>query len=134
MNNLSLKNKIKLILALPILAIIFLSSENIYEKIKEKNNLNKSKEYIEFSLLSSNLLQSIQDEREYSLIFINTYGKKFSKDLNSVRKNTDDKINKIENFLITFDVKQYSTNIEKKILDVKKDFGKLKEIRKKLMR
>ncbi|WP_321315398.1 methyl-accepting chemotaxis protein [Halarcobacter sp.] len=132
MNNLSLKNKIKLILALPIFAIIFLSSENIYEKIKEKNNLNKSKEYIEFSLLSSNLLQSIQDEREYSLIFINTYGKKFSKDLKSVRKNTDDKINKIDNFLITFDVKQYSTNIEKKILDVKKDFGKLKEIRKKV--
>ncbi|XOB63743.1 methyl-accepting chemotaxis protein [Campylobacterota bacterium DY0563] len=132
MNNLSLKNKIILILALPILAIIFLSGQNVYEKIKEKKALEKSKEYIELSLLSSHLLKSLQEEREYSLIFINSYGKEFSKELDTIRKSSDEKIKKIKNFLSTFDFKNYSNEIEKKITDIKKDFNELKIIREKI--
>ena len=73
MNNLKLRNKIFLILVLPILAIFMLSSILIFEKVEKVLNMDKTSSYIEFTDQMSKLLANLQKERELSLSYINSY-------------------------------------------------------------
>ena len=78
MNNLKLRNKIFLILVLPILAIFMLSSILIFEKVL---NMDKTSSYIEFTDQMSKLLANLQKERELSLYYINSYAQTKKDDL-----------------------------------------------------
>ena len=63
MNNLRLRNKIFLILVLPILAIFMLSSILIFEKVEKVLNMNKTSSYIDFTVEISKLLVNLRKER-----------------------------------------------------------------------
>ena len=75
MNNLKLRDKILLILVLPILAVFLLSSILISQKIEEVINMNKTSSYMNFTFKVSELLSNIQKERELSILYLNSYGK-----------------------------------------------------------
>ena len=132
MNNLSLKSKIILILTLPILAILILSGETLYTKIQEKNSLLKTKKYVELSLISTKLLNFLQQEREYSLVYLNSYGKSYSNELKENRKNVDEKVSELKDFFNSFDSKSYSDEVTKTLQSVNKNFKDIKAIRKKI--
>lgn len=132
MENISLKNKILLILTLPLVAIMILSYQTLYDKIEQKNNIDKIEKYIDLSLASSSLLNILQEEREQSLIFINSYGKSAKKSLLDYRDNVDSLISEFTHQLNSFDSKKYSKNVEKNIRGLKKDIKKLNSIREKV--
>jgi len=132
MNNLSLRNKIILILTLPILAIILLSGQTLIKKLNEKQALEKTNTYLEVSLLSTKLLNSLQEEREYSLLFVNSYGKKYKDELEKSIIESTKYIDKIDQLFKGFDTKSYSTILDKKIEEIKKDFKEIKTIREKI--
>lgn len=69
MNNLKLRDKILLILVLPILAVFLLSSILISQKIEEVKNMNKTSSYMNFTFKVSELLSNIQRERIVHTIF-----------------------------------------------------------------
>ena len=81
MNNLKLRNKIFLILVLPLLAIFMLSSILIFEKVEKVLNMDKTSSYIEFTDQMSKLLANLQKERELSLYYINSYAQTKKDDL-----------------------------------------------------
>ena len=81
MNNLKLRNKIFLILVLPILAIFMLSSILIFEKVEKVLNMDKTSSYIKFTDQMSKLLANLQKERELSLYYINSYAQTKKDDL-----------------------------------------------------
>ncbi len=81
MNNLRLRNKIFLILVLPILAIFMLSSILIFEKVEKVLNMDKTSSYIDFTVEISKLLANLQKERELSLSYINSYAQTKKDDL-----------------------------------------------------
>ena len=132
MNNISLKNKILLILAIPIAVIILLSGTVIYEKIKEQNSNKETKAYLEFSIDSNELLSKLQLERDVSLIYLNSYGKEYKNRLISHRENTRKKIEKLDKFLLSLDNNIYSNDVAKKINLLKKELVKINYIRKKV--
>ncbi|QDF28841.1 methyl-accepting chemotaxis protein [Halarcobacter anaerophilus] len=132
MHNLSLKNKILLILTLPILAILILSGETLYKRVQEKNSLEKTKNYVHLSLVSTKLLNKLQQEREYSLIYLNSYGKNYSNELKEYRKEVDEKIKSLEKSLDNFDSKLYSQELTKNIEALKKSFKSIIKTRKKI--
>lgn len=115
MHKLSLKNKIIIILALPILAILFFSGETLIKKLEEKRSIEITKNYLELSLLSTKLLNSLQDEREYSLLFVDSYGKLNTNELTKNRDITNENIKKIQKFLLGFDSNSYSKDVTKKL-------------------
>jgi CHASE3 domain sensor protein len=69
MNNLKLKNKILLILALPIIAVLVLSSISIFENIEKENKMSKTTEYINFTVKVSEFLTQFQNERELGILY-----------------------------------------------------------------
>ena len=81
MNNLKLRNKIFLILVLPLFAIFMLSSILIFEKVEKVLNMDKTSSYIEFTDQMSKLLANLQKERELSLSYINSYAQTKKDDL-----------------------------------------------------
>lgn len=60
MNNLKLKNKILLILTLPIIAILILSFISINDKFEKERNMIMTSSYIDFTVKISTLLTSLQ--------------------------------------------------------------------------
>ena len=62
MNNLKLKNKILLILTLPVIAILILSFISIYDKFEKERNMTMTSSYLDFTVKISTLLTSLQKE------------------------------------------------------------------------
>ncbi|MGJ0330006.1 methyl-accepting chemotaxis protein [Aliarcobacter cryaerophilus] len=113
MNNLKLRNKIFLILVLPILAIFMLSSILIFEKVEKVLNMNKTSSYIEFTDQISKLLANLQKERELSLSYINSYAQTKKDDLENQIKASK----LAEENLDTFIKKFYLIKKESKLFD-----------------
>ena len=88
MNNLRLRNKIFLILVLPLLAIFMLSSILIFEKVEKVLNMDKTSSYIDFTVEISKLLVNLQKERELSLSYINSYAQTKKDDLENQIKSS----------------------------------------------
>lgn len=89
MDKLKLKYKILLILLLPILTITTLSILKIYDELNKKSATMYSKNYLEFSKDTSNLISSLQKERSVSLIYLLNYGESFKAEMLLENKNSD---------------------------------------------
>ncbi len=132
MHNISLKNKILLILALPIFTIIFLSVDISLSKLEEKNAMINTKNYLELSILSNKLLSSIQEEREISLIFTTSYGKTKENELITVRNESNERISALDEYIKNFDTSKYSNDINTKIDNLKKQLSLINDTRNKI--
>ncbi len=132
MHNISLKNKILLILALPIFTIIFLSVDISLSKLEEKNAMINTKNYLELSILSNKLLSSIQEEREISLIFTTSYGKTKENELRTVRNESNERISALDEYIKNFDTSKYSNDINTKIDNLKKQLSLINDTRNKI--
>ena len=115
MNNLKLKNKILLILALPIIAILILSSSSIYDKFEKENNMTRTSNYIDFTVKTSNLLTSLQKERELSISYLDSYGKDGKVKLDSQIELSNQALNSLNIFLEDFNLAKTDTNLLEKI-------------------
>ncbi|MCT7493353.1 methyl-accepting chemotaxis protein [Aliarcobacter cryaerophilus] len=113
MNNLKLRNKIFLILVLPILAIFMLSSILIFEKAEKVLNMDKTSSYIEFTDQISKLLANLQKERELSLSYINSYAQTKKDDLENQIKASKLAEENLDSFIKKF----YLIKKESKLFD-----------------
>ena len=132
MNNIKLRNKILLILVLPILSIIFLSLSIFVDKYYEQEKMNKTNDFIQLSFQASNLISSLQEERYFALKYINSYGNKYINELNSQNNKTNISIEKFENFLLNFNSDLLSERLNKSINMHKKNMKELADFRSKI--
>ena len=130
MNNLKLRNKILLILVLPILAIFMLSSVLIFEKIEKKSNMNKTSSYIDFTVKISKVLTAFQKERELSILYLNSYGKIKKDELEEQIKSSNENWKQLNDFIENFNLIKKDNNLLEKINNLKNSFNRLDEIRK----
>ncbi|MCT7588814.1 methyl-accepting chemotaxis protein [Aliarcobacter butzleri] len=130
MNNLKLRNKILLILVLPILAIFMLSSVLIFEKIEKKSNMNKTSSYIDFTVKISKVLTAFQKERELSILYLNSYGKIKKDELEKQIKSSNENWKQLNDFIENFNLIKKDNNLLEKINNLKNSFNRLDEIRK----
>jgi methyl-accepting chemotaxis protein len=131
MNNLKLKNKILLILLLPLITIFILSSILISTKIEKERNMARTSSYIEFTVKISTLLTSFQKERELSILYLNSYGKNKKDELLTQIKNSDENLKLLNTFVESFKLIKDDNNLLEKINLYKKDLEALDENRKK---
>ena len=132
MNNFSFKNKILLILFLPILTIFVLSSNILYNKMKEQSSILKTKKYLNFSIQADKLLRVLEKERALSLIFVDSYGKKYKNELIKTRITSDEKIINLKKFIKTFDKTKYSLHVSKNIDSLNEKLNRINDIRTKI--
>ncbi|QKF78455.1 methyl-accepting chemotaxis protein [Arcobacter defluvii] len=133
MNNLKLKNKIFLILVLPLIAIFILSSILIFGKIEKENSMTRTSSYVNFTVKLSALLTNLQKERELSILYLNSYGKINKNELEVQIKNSDINLKILNDFIENFKLIKDDNNLLEKIDLYKKDIKNINEIRKKAL-
>ena len=74
MNNLKLKNKIILILVFPIICILVLTAFIFSNEMKEQENMEKTQQYLSFSLKVNDLIWQLQKERLESINYMDGSG------------------------------------------------------------
>ena len=133
MNNLRLKDKIFLILILPLITILILSFISIYNKYEQKSKMNDTSYYISFILKVSTLLGDLQKEREYALTYLDSYGKDKKDELNSQIKSSEIKQEELKTFLDNFHLIKKDKNISTKLEVLNKSILDLTTMRTKLI-
>lgn len=131
MNNLKLKNKILLILALPIITILILSSISIFENIEKENKMSKTTEYINFTVKVSDFLTQFQNERELGILYLDSYGKNKKSELTSQINRSEEKINQLNDFIENFKLVKDDINLSNKIEKFRNEIKNINEVRKK---
>ncbi len=131
MNNLLLKNKILVILLLPIITIFILSGNVLYNKISEQNSIERTKEYLTFTKRLNDLLTGLQQEREYSLVYSLSYGKEYKSEFFSQKDKTDRSISNLKEYLTNFNVDNYFNELKQKITPLNKELIKINSFRNK---
>jgi len=130
MNNLKLKNKIFLILLIPIVTILILSFISISNNYEKKVRMNESLEYLYFSQNISSLIHDLQKERNLATLFLESYGKKYAEDLTTQIKKSNENYESLNKFFekLSFDENEES---KKKLLEYKQFNKLIQEIREK---
>ncbi|MDX4037960.1 methyl-accepting chemotaxis protein [Aliarcobacter skirrowii] len=133
MKNLKLRNKIFLILVLPMIAILTLTSFLIVEKIENVSNMKKTSKYINFTVEILKVLKNLQIEREVAISYLNSYGankevldKQINLSLNSEKK--------LEDFLNNFSLTKNDLHLLEKIEILKNSLTLLKEKRENIFK
>ncbi len=133
MSNLNLKNKILLILILPLIAILILSSISIYDKIEKESKMSKTASYIDFTIHVSDFLTALQKEREISIIYLNSYGKENKVELKNQAKITNDNLNKLKIFIKDFELINDDNNLLKKVEKFEENIKNINQIEKEIL-
>ena len=134
MENLRLKNKILLILVLPLIAIFILSFILILAKIEKEKNMARTSSYIEFTVIVSKFLTNLQKERELSILFLNSYGKDKKSEFETQIKDSNESFVNLENFIKEFELVKDDNNLLKKINIYKNDILQLNQMREKIIK
>ena len=130
MNNLKLQNKILMILLLPIVTILILSFNSIYDKYEKNIKMNEKLNYLNFLEKVSLLTHDLQKEREIATLFLDSYGKNYLDDLNKQTKKSNESIDNFNNIIKKSDFLK-SDGLNNKLLKYTEDIKKINEIREK---
>ncbi len=133
MNNLKLKNKILLILTLPVIAILILSFISIYDKFEKERNMTMTSSYLDFTVKISTLLTSLQKERELTIFYIDSYAKVGKIKLEKQIELSNQALNSLNIFLEDFTIIKIDSNLLEKIYMLKNNILKIKETRGKII-
>jgi methyl-accepting chemotaxis protein len=133
MNNLKLKNKILLILTLPVIAILILSFISIYDKFEKERNMTMTSSYLDFTVKISTLLTSLQKERELTIFYIDSYAKVGKIKLEKQIELSNQALNSLNIFLEDFTIIKIDSNLLEKIDMLKNNILKIKETRGKII-
>ncbi len=89
--NISFRNKIFILLSLPLIGFLWLSISTISVNVSMKNEMTKLAEVTELSTVYSNLVHELQKERGATAGYIGSKGTKFGEILKTQRTATDKK-------------------------------------------
>ena len=102
-DELSFKNKLLVLLVVPLLVILFFSSTSIYNKVTSAYEMNKIEQLVILGSHISSLVHELQKERGATAVYMGSKGSRFSSEMNSQRSITDSKKQALDNFLSEFD-------------------------------
>ncbi len=123
MNNLTIKNKLTLLILLPILGLLFLGSMLSYNKYQTSSDYNKLANIVQLSTKITSLVHELQKERGMTAGYLGSKGVKFKDQLPSQRALTNKKKEEYQTFLNNFDKASYgqhfNTLLEKAMSQLK---------------
>ena len=126
-SDISFKNKIFLLLALPLIGFIWLSATTIQQNYSVNNEMKNLTQLTRLSITYSELVHELQKERGATAGFLGAKGKRFVSELSKQRIVTDDSKNLRNEFLD-------NNHFEQKLItelnqDIERELAKLESIR-----
>lgn len=126
-SDISFKNKVFILIALPLIGFLWLSILTIKQSYYVSNEDDKLIQLTQLSITYSELVHELQKERGTTAGFIGSKGEKFSEELQRQRSDTDTKKQAREVFLAANDFEQ--TTIIRLNQQIADDLARLSQIR-----
>ena len=126
-SDISFKNKVFILLALPLIGFLWLSILTIKQNYYVSNEVDKLSQLTQLSITYSELVHELQKERGATAGFIGSKGEKFSYELQRQRSDTDTKKQARAEFLAENDFEQ--TTILRLNQQIADDLARLSQIR-----
>ena len=134
MKNLTIKQKMLLLITIPLLFLIIISSFLIYKEFKKYKIYSKLRQLIKTEVIyMPNLLIELQKERGYSAAYLANEGKRFKNELLNQQKRTDLALKKVKAYFNEINLKKLDKEFYKEYESVFKKLDKLNEIRNKIL-
>ncbi len=112
LRNIKISHKLALMVAIPILGLIYFTIDSTLEKREIVNKMNLLQTLSELAVKSSSLIHELQKERGLSAGFIGSQGANFSYELKAQRVTTDNALKELKSFLNGFHSKQFGNEIQ----------------------
>ncbi len=128
MKNLTIKTKLLILSMIPLLALVYFTTQQMVENLHFKSDLEHTQKLVDFSKKISLLIHETQKEREMSAGYIGSHGMKFRDMLPSQRDTTTKRRKEFEAFSKEFDFTEYKL-LKKHIDRVTKYLSKLDQNR-----
>jgi len=108
LSRLSIKQKLILIMLIPLIVVILLAAKLAVDSFSSSKNLQSLDKVVVLSIKIGNLVHETQKERGMTAGFLGSKGEKFSTELLTQRLLVDEKLKELNGFLNTFDKNVYS--------------------------
>jgi methyl-accepting chemotaxis protein len=109
LSKLSIKQKLILIMLIPLTVVILLAAKLAVDSFSTSKNLHALDNVVVLSTKIGALVHETQKERGMTAGFLGSSGEKFKTELPIQRENVDVKLNELESFLNTFNKNDYSS-------------------------
>ena len=129
LGNIRLKTKIILLVAIPLVAMLFFSITLMLESSRQKTEMEAVSTLSSLASVLSTLVHETQKERGASAGFTASEGRKFAEILPNQRMQTDQKRAQLESELKTFDTSKFGKAFEEKVSVLNNELAQLSHIR-----
>ncbi len=126
----TLKQKIVVLVLLPVLAMTWLSINQTYVRVAEQRSMKSLQALTKVAVSFSNLLHETQKERGATAGFLGSNGTKFKTVLNDQRKETDKKIEELKIVLDDVNLDKYPPRFGNKVQELITHLENLGSLRK----
>ncbi len=122
MSNIKIRNKLFIMLALPIIALCIFSASELRDKYGVLHEMSALQMTSRLAVKISALVHEMQKERGATALFTGSKGVKFTSELESQRAGTDERIESLKSFLEEYTLDtfgpEFKSNIEKALDDL----------------
>jgi methyl-accepting chemotaxis protein len=127
LNNLVFKQKLVLLVLVPLLAALYFSLSSLNTLTSKKGQLEEIQELITLTIANNALIHELQKERGATAVFLGSKGEKFVSELNAQRKLTNKAHTHLNEELNIFD--STNDNVNNIVLTIKNGLLRLDSIR-----
>ncbi|RXK00230.1 chemotaxis protein [Arcobacter sp. CECT 8986] len=129
LSKMSIKQKLILIMSIPLCIVILLAAKLGYDSYLYYKNLKSLDKVVILSTKIGALVHETQKERGMTAGFLGSKGQKFASKLPDQRELTNEKLEQMQNFLSTFDSKDYGKDFNEHLISSLNKIERLKQIR-----
>ncbi len=130
LNNLTIKQKLSLLIGFQIIMLIALSFYLITDKLTDLSRLNTLETLMELSTKHmKKAIFAIETERDLSALYAASNGMEYEKELKLQRKKTDKAFKELKNFIIKYNIKEKDPDVYQNYITALKKFKGIKEVR-----
>jgi methyl-accepting chemotaxis protein len=127
--NLKIRNKLVLLLTLPLLGLLYFGGQGIFEKAGVVRDMQSLETVAALAVRISALVHETQKERGASALYMGSKGSKFADELRTQRAATDQRVTALHALLRTFDSKRYSPAFQASLQEAMSALQRLEETR-----
>lgn len=128
-NNIKMRDKLIVMLIIPIVALLYLSIPKILNETTFSKEMKKVETLTGLTTRISTLVHELQKERAFTVMFLDSKGKRFIPELSEQRSNTDQKITDLRDFLKGFDINNYRVEFKNAMDNALNHLDNIKEKR-----
>ncbi|OUR70480.1 hypothetical protein A9Q76_07225, partial [Arcobacter sp. 31_11_sub10_T18] len=129
LNNIGIKSKLLLLLAFPLIGMIYLSSSKTYDAYKNFENMEHIDVIVNLSSKISSLVHEIQKERKHASTYLSNNDSKVKSNISKQIKTTDKKVEDLNQFVKSIKLEHYSNRLKDGINNVISKLSALSKIR-----